>query len=110
MTTQQTVSYSKDTDTGVLTFYCSNFEIRGQSNVAHKLVISGGYNVVYGGELDDTISNVSNKGLSTTIYGRGGNDNLTVYNTTDRLYGGDGDDIFNLYGYANTAYGEDGED
>ena len=110
LTTQQTVSYSKDTDTGVLTFYCSNLEIRGQSDVAHNLVISGGSNIVYGGELDDTISNVNGKGGYTTIYGLGGNDNLTGYNTTDKLYGGDGDDILNLYGYYNTAYGEDGDD
>ena len=73
-------------------------------------MVSGGYNVVYGGELDDTISNVSGKGYYTTIYGLGGNDNLTSYNSGDKLYGGDGDDILNLYGYANTAYGEDGND
>ena len=60
--------------------------------------------------MDDTISNVSGKGDYTNIYGLGGNDNLTGYNTTDKLYGGDGDDILNLYGYYNTAYGEDGDD
>ena len=110
LTTQQTVSYSKDTDTGVLTFYCSNFEIRGQSDVAHNLVVSGGYNYVYGGELDDTISTVKGRGGYNRIYGLGGNDNLTGNVYGDSLYGGDGDDILISNQEGQDLYGGNGDD
>ena len=49
LTTANDLSYSKDTSTGELTLTASNFEIRGQEDVAHNIIISGRSNNVYGG-------------------------------------------------------------
>ena len=70
LTTANDLSYSKDTSTGELTLIASNFEIRGQSDVAHNLIISGKLNSIYGGDLNDTLT-VEGGSLSTgnTIWG-----------------------------------------
>ena len=110
----QTISYSKDTTTGELTFYGSNFEIHGQSDVSHNLIIEGSNNYVYGGDLADTIQILNQSAGLNTIYGLGGDD--TIYSKSGRtrntIYGGDGND--NITTAANTCvhiiYGDDGDD
>ena len=51
LSTANDLSYSKDTSTGELTLIASNFEIRGQEDVSHNIIISGRSNKVYGGKL-----------------------------------------------------------
>ena len=118
LTTANDLSYSKDTSTGELTLIASNFEIRGQEDVAHNLIISGRSNYIYGGSLNDSIQELaydvcsSNrlyggagddtiilKGQGSYAYGEDGNDTLTAYNGT--LNGGNGDDILNIYAQFN---------
>ena len=127
LTTANDLSYSKDTSTGELTLIASNFEIRGQEDVAHNLIISGRSNYIYGGSLNDSIQELaydvcsSNrlyggagddtiilKGQGSYAYGEDGNDTLTVYNGT--LNGGNGDDILNIYAPNTSHYGADGND
>ncbi|MEI3269499.1 MAG: flagellin [Candidatus Gastranaerophilaceae bacterium] len=127
LTTANDLSYSKDTSTGELTLIASNFEIRGQSDVAHNLIISGKLNSIYGGDLNDTLT-VEGGSLSTgnTIWGGSGDDilNINAANTTAygndgndtinsrasaSVYGGNGDDVFNIY-VVGQYYGEDDED
>ena len=55
LSTANDLSYSKDTSTGELTLIASNFEIRGQEDVSHNIIISGRSNKVYGGKLSDSI-------------------------------------------------------
>ena len=127
LTTANDLSYSKDTSMGELTLTASNFEIRGQEDVAHNIIISGRSNNVYGGKLNDTIKEAGNSVCSTNnifagdgddtivlyggnskAYGEAGNDTLTS-NVGD-LYGGDGDDILNINNNGNTHHGGSGND
>ena len=127
LTTANDLSYSKDTSTGELTLTASNFEIRGQEDVAHNIIISGRSNNVYGGKLNDTIKEAGNSVCSTNnifagdgddtivlyggnskAYGEAGNDTLTS-NVGD-LYGGDGDDILNINNNGSTHHGGSGND
>ncbi|MEI3269293.1 MAG: flagellin [Candidatus Gastranaerophilaceae bacterium] len=93
LTTANDLSYSKDTSTGELTLTASNFEIRGQEDVAHNIIISGRSNNVYGGKLNDTIKEAGNSVCST-----------------NNIFAGDGDDTIVLYGGVSKAYGEAGND
>ena len=127
LTTANDLSYSKDTSTGELTLIASNFEIRGQEDVAHNIIISGRSNNVYGGKLNDTIKEAGNSVCSTNnifagdgddtivlygsnsyAYGEAGNDTLT--SNMGSLNGGDGDDILNINNNGNTHYGGSGND
>ena len=127
LTTANDLSYSKDTSTGELTLIASNFEIRGQEDVAHNIIISGRSNNVYGGKLNDTIKEAGNSVCSTNnifagdgddtivlyggnskAYGEAGNDTL-ISNVGD-LYGGDGDDILNINNNGSTHHGGSGND
>ena len=123
LTTSQSISYIKDTSTGELTFLGSNFEIRGQKDVAHNIIISGSNNLVYGGNLDDTITNnvgtnnvhggngndtlIANVACNT--YGDDGEDTIIVKNGGGDHYGGSGNDSFEIHGNAK-VYGGDGDD
>ena len=78
-TATSNVSYIKDTSTGVLTLICNNFTVKSQSNVSHNLLIQGSNNTVYGGDLDDTLYEVSGY-QSNQLYGQGGNDTITINN------------------------------
>ncbi len=128
LTTANDLSYSKDTSMGELTLTASNFEIRGQEDVAHNIIISGRSNNVYGGKLNDTIKEAGNSVCSTNnifagdgddtivlygrnskAYGEAGNDTLTTSNVGD-LYGGDGDDILNINNNGSTHHGGSGND
>ncbi|OLA73343.1 MAG: hypothetical protein BHW62_06990 [Acinetobacter sp. CAG:196_36_41] len=64
-TATSNVSYIKDTSTGVLTLICNKFTVKSQSDVSHNLLIQGSNNNVYGGDLDDTINEIS--GISFTV-------------------------------------------
>ena len=129
LTTANDLSYSKDTSTGELTLIASNFEIRGQEDVAHNIIISGRSNNVYGGKLNDTIQEaVSSVGSSNVFYGgagddililrysgaiangEAGNDILTSYGGSTSLRGGEGDDEFNMYASYISSYGGAGND
>ena len=107
LTTANDLSYSKDTSTGELTLIASNFEIRGQSDVAHNLIISGKSNYIYGGDLADTIEELNSNCGGNYIYGGAGNDTI-ILRGGSRAYGEAGDDI--LTGYAGGLYGGEGND
>ena len=97
LTTANDLSYSKDTSTGELTLIASNFEIRGQSDVAHNLIISGKSNSIYGGDLADTIEELNSNCSNNYIYGGAGNDTI-ILRGGSRAYGEAGDDILTAYG------------
>ena len=107
LTTANDLSYSKDTSTGELTLIASNFEIRGQSDVAHNLIISGKSNSIYGGDLADTIEELNSNCSNNYIYGGAGND-IIILRGGSRAYGEAGDDI--LTAYAGRLYGGEGND
>ena len=104
----QTLSYSKDKDTGVLTFLCSSFTIQGDLDISHNILIKGQSNSVYGGNLADKI--ITNSGATSNyIYGLGGDDELIGRGSSTYIYGGNGNDIINVESYC-SVYGEDGDD
>ena len=107
LTTANDLSYSKDTSTGELTLIASNFEIRGQSDVAHNLIISGKSNSIYGGDLADTIEELNSNCSNNYIYGGAGNDTI-ILRGGSRAYGEAGDDILTAYG--GNLYGGEGND
>ena len=108
LTSSQTISYVKNLETGELEFRGSNFTIKGQTDVAHNIIINGSYNYFYGGNLDDTIKVKNSYCTRNYIYGLDGNDNLTGYRSN--LYGGNGNDNLNVLGSDGSAYGEAGDD
>lgn len=108
-TATSNVSYIKDTSTGVLTLICNNFTVKSQSNVSHNLLIQGSNNKVYGGDLDDTINEVSGYQLNL-LYGQGGNDTITINNKFSVGYGEAGDDELNIYVSEASLNGGDGND
>ena len=128
LSTANDLSYSKDTSTGELTLIASNFEIRGQEDVSHNIIISGRSNKVYGGKLSDSIQESALRGNTNEFhggdgddililrssnslsYGEAGNDILTSYGAANHLFGGDGDDVFNTYASSIRSYGGAGND
>lgn len=111
-TESASISWSKDTTTGVLTFNASSFIIEGQSNVAHNLVIKGSRNTVWGGNLDDTIQDADTTCNSNTYCGEGGDDTLKSIAVYTDLYGGTGNDTLTktTTTSAGVIYGGDGDD
>ena len=106
----QTLSYTKDTATGEITFIGNYFTIRGQTDIRHNILIKGRQNMVYGGDLEDTFR-VLTGSSSNTIYGGNGNDNITIDSGGGAsAYGQDGNDtiINNNGGY--TLDGGNGDD
>lgn len=103
------VSYIKDTSTGVLTLICNKFTVKSQSDVSHNLLIRGSNNKVYGGDLDDTINEVSGY-QRNNLYGQGGNDTITINNKFSAGYGEAGNDELNLYIMEAWLNGGDGND
>ena len=109
LTTANDLSYSKDTSTGELTLIASNFEIRGQEDVVHNLIISGRRNNIYGGKLDDKVEESDSENCYiNSIYGGEGNDTIILRATASGGYGEAGDDI--LTGYGGNLYGGEGND
>lgn len=102
------LSYVKDTTTGEITFLGNYFEIKGQADVAHNLIINGANNYIYGGELNDTFVMNSNSS-NNRIYGLGGDDEITAY-CYGFFYGGDGNDTFNNYDKGSACWGGNGND
>lgn len=108
-TATSNVSYIKDTSTGVLTLICNNFTVKSQSDVSHNLLIQGSNNTVYGGDLDDTLYEVSGY-QSNQLYGQGGNDTITINNQHSFGHGEAGDDVLNLNSIEASLFGGDGND
>ena len=108
-TATSNVSYIKDTSTGVLTLICNKFTVKSQSDVSHNLLIQGSNNKVYGGDLDDTINEVSGY-QNNYLYGQGGNDTITINNKFSVGYGEAGDDELNIYVSEASLNGGDGND
>lgn len=108
-TATSNVSYIKDTSTGVLTLICNKFTVKSQSDVSHNLLIQGSNNNVYGGDLDDTINEVSGY-QRNKLYGQGGNDTITINNKFSVGYGEAGDDELNIYVSDASLNGGDGND
>ena len=107
LTTANDLSYSKDASTGELTLIASNFEIRGQEDVEHNLIISGRNNSIYGGGLADTIEELNSNCSNNYIYGGAGNDTI-ILRGGSIAYGEEGDDIF--IAYSGVCYGGIGND
>ena len=109
-----TLSYSKDSS-GQITFIGNNFKIVGQDGVSHNLLINGGNNLVYGGNLDDRLqiydNGVNMNNAYTCLYGMAGDDILISVEAGSSnyhsIYGGSGNDT--LLG-AGTLHGEAGDD
>ena len=108
-TATSNVSYIKDTSTGVLTLICNKFTVKSQSDVSHNLLIQGSNNKVYGGDLDDTLDEVSGY-QRNYLYGQGGNDTITINNKFSVGYGEAGDDELNIYVSEASLNGGDGND
>ena len=109
LTTANDLSYSKDTSTGELTLLASNFEIIGQKDVAHNVVIDGTYTNFYGGSMDDILSDMS--GPFNYLYGGEGNDRITINTSHSFGYGEAGNDILTLQGEGIASiHGGDGDD
>lgn len=108
-TATSNVSYIKDTSTGVLTLICNKFTVKSQSDVSHNLLIQGSNNNVYGGDLDDTLYEVSGY-QSNQLYGQGGNDTITINNQHSFGHGEAGDDVLNLNSIEASLFGGDGND
>lgn len=108
-TATSNVSYIKDTSTGVLTLICNKFTVKSQSDVSHNLLIQGSNNTVYGGDLDDTLYEVSGF-FANVFWGRGGNDTITLNNRYSSGNGEDGDDILNLNTLEGQINGGSGND
>ena len=106
----QSLSYKKDVTTGAITFYGTNFIIKGQSDVSHNVIINGSNNKFYGGNLNDTIVTVS--GVSGNyLYGGAGNDTIIINAANNYAYGEAGDDILTVNsGYSSYLNGGDGND
>ncbi len=106
------LSYTKDNTTGEITFIGNYFEIRGQTDAAHNIVIQGVYNYVYGGDLDDKIETFNSSSVYNRFYGGKGNDTLTAKASSTYLYGEDGNDILNIEADASfpRAFGGAGDD
>lgn len=98
------LSYSKNTITGQITFLCDNFTIKGQADVAHNILINGGANYFYGGNEPDRIETIS--GVNNCIYGQGNDDTIILLSGT--AYGGDGND--NITNSGGSIYGDAGDD
>ncbi len=125
--TSQSLSYIKDTSTGEITFIGNDFEIHGQSDVSHNILINGSRNYVYGGNLSDTITLVGsncysnyiyggdgddtfdNMTASNIVYGEAGNDTIYIKGSTT-FYGDIGNDTIYIEGSGATAYGSEGDD
>lgn len=130
--TDATISYKKEIETGIITFTCNTFTITGEKDANHNIVINGKNNWVYGGDLINEFHPFSNTstgnrfyggatdetfnitGYNNSYYGLGGNDTFNIdtgASTYNYLYGGEGNDIFNhnINGHQ-YYYGEAGED
>ena len=106
----QSLSYKKDSKSGEITFYGSSFTIKGQSNVAHNVVINGSNNNFYGGDLDDIISTSANV-YGNNLYGGKGDDNITINAGNNNAYGEAGNDTLTATtGSSSTLNGGDGND
>lgn len=110
LTTEQSLSYVKDTTTGQIEFRGSDFTIKAQTDVSHNLVINGSRNDVYGGNLADTIVTSSNTSDRNKFYGLKGDDILTIDSLYGTIYGEEGDDKITSKGSEVTSYGGIGKD
>lgn len=89
-----TLKFSLNKNTGVITFESSNLTIKAASNQAAIINIRGDNNSVYGSNLTDTIT--IEAGSGNTIYGLDGNDILTMESEKNSLIGGNGNDILHI--------------
>ena len=126
--TINSLSYSKNTSTGEVTFLGSNFKIQACDGVEHNIIINGNSNGVIGGNLNDKIQDSTNNkqnNLSggdgddiiitksiggSSIYGGNGNDTLTVTRGQNNVWGGAGDDVIHMGGNSAGVRGEAGND
>lgn len=101
--------YKHNTVTNKISFGGNNLTVKGQTNVAHDVILSGTYLNFYGGDLDDTITTYTS---NSKIYGGNGNDIIDGYTgNQNTFYGEAGDDIItSITGGPSTIYGGDGND
>ena len=90
---QNTLKFSKNPNTGILSLDGSKFTI-DSPDVKNKIDIYGDNNTINGGALADVITVQS--GSNNTINGGAGNDNLVLNSENNSLFGGEGDDTLTL--------------
>lgn len=99
LTTDNDFSYTKNMETGEITFLCSNFEITGAKDVSHDVILRGRSLSFSGGDLADKIF-IDENSSEVNINGQAGDDEIITY-STGTINGNDGNDIITLYSGAN---------
>ena len=79
-TTDNDFSYSKNLETGEITFLCSNFQITGAKDVSHDVILRGRSLRFSGGDLADKIV-VEENSSEVDINGQAGDDEIITYST-----------------------------
>lgn len=109
LATDQQVSYSKDVNSGELTFFGTNLTIKGQKDKEHNVILNGKSLTFEGGDLADTIQ-VAALSINFVIKGGKGNDIIKSENNSyGTVYGEDGDDNISIC-YSTTVVGGAGND
>ena len=106
-TTDNDFSYSKNLETGEITFLCSNFQITGAKDVSHDVILRGRSLRFSGGDLADKIV-VEENSSGVTINGQAGDDEIITY-STGTINGNDGNDIITSYNRGATINGGAGD-
>lgn len=96
-------SIAKD---GKIEFISDYFEIKGELNTAHNVLISGSHNRFYAGNLAD---NITISGVVNTVYALDGSDDIFINSAYNNIFGGAGNDTLTVNnGLYGAFYGEAG--
>lgn len=126
-TTDNDFSYSKNLETGEVTFLCSNFQITGAKDVSHNVILRGRGLTFYGGDLSDKIlifensdgsriyandgdDEIISNGSGSVINCGGGSDTVTVNSDSNTVNGDSGNNIYNINWTNATINGGDGNE
>ncbi|MBR2430747.1 DUF3060 domain-containing protein [bacterium] len=103
------ISFTRNPNTGIITVDGSNFEIKSAQNQENELYIRGDNNIYEGSNLLDKITITS--GANNTLKGKAGDDILTSDSENNSIFGGAGADTINVNKSTNLEInGEDGND
>ena len=104
-----TLSFSLNTNTGIMTIDGSDFYINARSDESMLLNIKGSSNIITASSLDDRITVES--GNNNIINGGNGNDTIILETENNSAFGGDGNDTLNVYASSNLEInGGNGDD
>lgn len=99
------ISYLLDTNTGEVSFNCSNFDIKCKNNVQYNVAINGSRNTITGNSQNDIFKTLNTTSTNNTFNGGIGDDVFNITSTNNTIYGNDGKDTFNISSSNNTIYG-----